>query len=325
MYRIKQAAARAGVSVELLRAWERRYGVVHPDRTASGYRVYDDVAIDRLRAMRHLVDDGWSPSAAATSILESDDDRVRELALADVPGRGAVAASPAGGGFQADATTAPADDLVDRFVVSATALDASAVEADLDAIFARGSFESVMDGLMFPALQLLGAAWAAGRIDVAAEHAATHAVLRRLGSAFQAAGRPNEEAPILVGLPAGSRHEIGALAFAIAARRAGLPVLYLGADLPASDWVEAAATRRAAAAVVGVVTRADRPAADHVVDVLHHARPGILIALGGAGAEIVDPADPGTDGTGAIHLPPRLGDAVEAVRAGLERGRRAAT
>ena len=42
MYTIKQAAARSGLSVPTVRAWERRYGVVHPERTASGYRLYDD-------------------------------------------------------------------------------------------------------------------------------------------------------------------------------------------------------------------------------------------------------------------------------------------
>ena len=72
MYTIKEAAARTGISVALLRAWERRYGVVEPVRTAAGYRVYDDAALDRLRAMRRLVDDGWSPSLAAEAIVRGD-------------------------------------------------------------------------------------------------------------------------------------------------------------------------------------------------------------------------------------------------------------
>ena len=65
MYTIKQAAARAGLTVPVLRAWERRYGIVSPERTPSGYRLYDDAAIARVRAMRRLVDSGMSPSAAA--------------------------------------------------------------------------------------------------------------------------------------------------------------------------------------------------------------------------------------------------------------------
>ena len=62
MYTISEAADRAGVSAELLRAWERRYEIVTPRRTAAGYRLYDEAAIGRVRAMRGLVDEGWTPS-----------------------------------------------------------------------------------------------------------------------------------------------------------------------------------------------------------------------------------------------------------------------
>ncbi|HSW42013.1 MAG TPA: MerR family DNA-binding transcriptional regulator, partial [Patescibacteria group bacterium] len=48
MYTIKQAAALSDLTVPTVRAWERRYGVVHPARTASGYRLYDNEAISRL-------------------------------------------------------------------------------------------------------------------------------------------------------------------------------------------------------------------------------------------------------------------------------------
>ncbi len=316
MYRIKQAAARAGVSVELLRAWERRYGVVHPDRTASGYRVYDDESIERLRAMRHLVDEGWSPSAASDSIRTSDPARVHELAQAPGPASRTPGGEPAGVVTVADVGGTSSGALIEAFVAAGAALDADRVEAVLDEMFARGSFESVMDELLFPALQRLGEAWADGRLDVAAEHAATHAVLRRLAAAFQAAGRPGREPPILVGLPPGSRHEVGALAFAIAARRSGLPVLYLGADLPAVDWVEAMAASHASAVVVGIVTRADRPAADEVVAALIAARPELVIAIGGAGVEPAGPAGPGDIAT---RLPAGLVAAVDIIRSKLGR------
>src|SRR5580765_299435 len=72
MYTIKETAARTSVPVSLLRAWERRYGIVAPLRTPAGYRLYDDAAIDRLRTMRRLVDDGWSPSIAAAAIVHGE-------------------------------------------------------------------------------------------------------------------------------------------------------------------------------------------------------------------------------------------------------------
>ncbi len=267
MYTIKQAAVRSGVSVPLLRAWERRYGIVVPARTPSGYRLYDDAALTRLRTMRRLVDEGWTPSSAAAAVLE---DR-------------APAASPA----PTVDTGRPdeASDLVGGFIDAATRLDAIEVERILDAMLADGTFETAADRHLLPALVALGEAWAAGRLDVAAEHAASHAVLRRLAAAYQAAGGTTPaERSVVVGLPPGARHELGALAFAVAARRAGLPVLYMGPDLPVADWVATVGRTRALAAVIGAISVDDARAAAEVARALQAEDPGLVIALGGGAA-----------------------------------------
>src|SRR5688572_10732779 len=108
MYNIKEAAARAGVSVPVLRAWERRYGIVRPARSAGGYRQFDDATIARVRAMRDLVDRGWSPSSAAAAIVAGT---VSVLPPTDV--------APLGDdGTAAAARSGPASDVVaikDRF------------------------------------------------------------------------------------------------------------------------------------------------------------------------------------------------------------------
>lgn len=297
VYNIKQAASRTGVSVALLRAWERRYGIVAPERTAAGYRLYDDAAIERLRAMRHLVDDGWSASSAAASLRAAGADAIRAI--------NGLPAAPRG-----EPTVAEAEPLVDRFVAAAAALDADAVETTLDEIFARGSFERVAADYVFPALRALGDAWAAGTLDVAAEHAASHAVLRRLAAAFQAAGRAGPGA-VLVGLPPGARHELGALAFAIVARRAGLPIVYLGADVPEADWTRAVNETAAQAVVIGAVTTADLPAAEALARTLLQARPGLVIAFGGPATV------PGQAVDGAMRLPVSLAAAVASLQATL--------
>jgi len=166
-----------------------------------------------------------------------------------------------------------------------------------------------MTDLVFPALRALGAAWAEGVVSVAGEHLASHAVLRRLSGALDAAGRGDPSQPsVVVGLPPGSRHELGALAFAVAVRRGGLPVAYLGADLPVDDW--ARATAGASAAVIGVVTRRDRRNAQAVVRRLRDSRPGLLVAVGGAGSSGVTEA-------GVVSLPPSLEASVAAIHEAL--------
>ncbi len=294
MYNIKQAAARAGVSVPVLRAWERRYGIVHPARSASGYRRFDEADVARVRTMRELVDEGWSPSAASAAILAGSVAVPSETAPAEavVAARGA----PAG----------DAPDLAGRLVAAARELDAGALEVVLDDLFSRGSFERVVDDLLFPALRDLGEAWASGEVSVAGEHLASGAVLRRLGLALDGAARAARGPRVVVGLPPGSRHELGALAFAVAARRVGMDVAYVGADLPAPDWV--AATAQVDAAVIGVPTRQDRRAALDVTRALRKARPSLSIALGGGAA----PAAAGT-----IRLPDTLPEAVDALAEAL--------
>ena len=276
MYTIKEASARSGVGAPLIRAWERRYGVVRPARTAAGYRLYDDATINVLVTMRTLIESGWTASEAA-----------RALAAGEVPVEAVIVddRSKAAATQQADAPSAAADHrarTVDRFVAAAQSTSPADTEAALDAIFAAGSFEAIVDDLLLPATAALGDAWAAGTLSVAAEHAASAAVGRRLAAVYQAAGVPARPS-VLVGLPPGARHELGALAFAAALRRRGVGVLYLGPDVTVEGWIDVAARTRARAAVVGVVVPADRESAAAVIAALK-AQAVPIVAVGGAAA-----------------------------------------
>lgn len=300
MYTIKEAAARAGVSVQVVRAWERRYGVVEPTRSAAGYRLYDEAAIDRLRAMTRLIDDGWAPSTAARHIRELDDDTIRETAEGS-------ASTP-------EITTArPAQVLTEAFVRSAAALDEQGFESVLDEMFASGSFEQVASQLVMPALVAVGDGWATGKLDVASEHAAAAAVQRRLGMAFFAAGVPKDDDIVLVGLPPGTRHDLGALAFATAARRAGVTIRYLGADLPVADWLDAVARTRARGVVIGVIMDDDIQSAINVARSIRAKHANVLLAFGGRASASL--ATTGLEP--AITLPDDLTGAVRALRAEL--------
>jgi len=269
MYTIKEASARTGVGAPLIRAWERRYGVISPVRTPAGYRLYDDATLRVLSAMRALVASGWTASEAARAIAAG------EVAVDEVAPRATpddAIARPVATGHQAA--------MIERFVAAAEATSPSGTEAALDEILASGSFEAVVDDVLLPAAAALGDSWAAGRMSVAAEHAASGAVARRLSGLYQAAGIPARTEAV-VGLPPGSRHELGALAFAAALRRRGVGVLYLGPDVTIEGWVDAVTRTRARVAVIGVVTPADRDAASSVIAALRTT--GVrAVAVGGA-------------------------------------------
>ncbi len=118
---------------------------------------------------------------------------------------------------------------------------------------------------------------------------------------------------VLVGLPPGARHDLGALTFATAARRAGIAVRYLGADLPVSDWLEAIASTKARGVVIGVVIGRDVEAALDVARSIRATHPHVLIAFGGGQAAALP-----TDGLEPLLvLPQDLPSAVQALRTEL--------
>jgi DNA-binding transcriptional MerR regulator/methylmalonyl-CoA mutase cobalamin-binding subunit len=307
MYTIKEASTRSGVGIPLLRAWERRYGVVVPSRSDAGYRLYDDAAIDRLRAMRHLIGEGWSARQAAERVRSAT---VHELAELAAP-RPASTADANRVGIDGGV----AEQLIARLVDAARRIDGRALESALDETFSTSRFEVAMDRVVMPAMRAIGEGWERGEVDVAGEHAASHAVLRRLAMAYEGAGDPGAERPVLIGLGPGSHHELGAFAFAIAARRAGLPVLYLGPDLPVDSWVTAAETRAARGAVLGAPSVTDARRARDVIRALRAARPEMTLAVGGSESGRVSRA------TGALDLPPgAISESVAALRSALRDG-----
>ncbi|MEO5653404.1 MAG: MerR family transcriptional regulator [Marmoricola sp.] len=271
MYTIKQAARLSGVTEASLRAWERRYGVVVPHRNDSGYRVYSQENLAALATMRRLVEGGWSAAEAAEAVRS---------------GTVAIALDSVAGTQSPDGIESPdAAAYGQLFLASAAELDTAGLEESLDGGFALGSFEHVVDSWLFPTLLALGEGWASGEIDVAGEHAASHAVHRRLSSAFEAAGSRSRGPVVVVGLPSGSQHDLGALAFATAIRRRGLDVLYLGANVPADSWETAVQSREARAAVLSVVTPEDRsPALDVARRLLRYDVAPIVCAGGASGA-----------------------------------------
>jgi len=302
MYTIRQAAARTGLAVPTIRAWERRYGVVRPARTAAGYRLYDEVAIARLDAMRRLVeDDGWRPSQASERVLSLGDD-LSELSAVGRPTEAGQASRP--DGDVASRRGSRAAESIDAFLDATRELDIGALDGVLDTTFATQRFEPAMDDVVFPALRGVGERWSSGAIDVAAEHAASETIRRRLGQLYEAAGRPLATKPILVGLPPGSRHELGAFAFAVAARRAGLDVVYLGADVPVESWLRAARETAAPVVVLGVVTKGDVGSARAVADGLSTIDPPPQCLVGGPLAAAL------AKGSGVRLLPETLDAAV---------------
>eukprot|EP01037_Dinobryon_pediforme_P001303 gene1303-1319_t len=175
-------------------------------------------------------------------------------------------------------------DLSQEFLDAARALDEEKLSSILDLVFSRGSFESAVDGWLIPTLRILGNEWVAGRMDIASEHFASSAIMRRLGIALEASSLNLSGQKVIIGTPQGSFHEIGALALSIALRRRGIGVIYLGNNVPAEVWVNAVQRNEGASVVIPVVMESDVPSAQSAVDALAASNSNLIIAVGGANA-----------------------------------------
>ncbi|HEX6148360.1 MerR family transcriptional regulator [Nocardioides sp.] len=262
MYTIKHAAELVGVSVSTLRAWERRYDLIAPRRTDAGYRLYDADSVRALITMRGLVLAGWSARQAAEETRRRTADRSPLKPPAALHG------------------PAPNGD-IEALVRVAEDFDVTGLATVLDHEFSTASFEAVADGWLLPAMRQLGLAWESGRVTVAAEHLVSEGVVRRLNAAFEASGAAARGPRVLVGLPAGARHEVALLAFAVATRRAGLATTYLGADVPTAQWAAAATLGHAVCVVLAVSMPEDVVVLEDVVESLAAAHPALLVAVGG--------------------------------------------
>ena len=300
MYTIKQAALRSGLPIATIRAWERRYDVVQPERTASGYRLYDDAAIERLVAMRHLVEvEGVRPSQAADQVRDGGA-AVADLVRRARPPSLVPSSEPASIGGSAGQSVVDIRDAARR-------MEIATIERVLDEAFAAERFEAATANVVYPALRAIGEDWASGTIDVAMEHAASETIRRRLARFYDAAVDLASPFDVIVGLPPGCQHEIGAMGFAVAARRRGLGVLYLGANVPVASWVRTSNSIGVSVAVVGAVGDADVPAATDVVTALSASANRPVVAVGGRAASAIAAAP------GVVVLPEPMDAAVEVV------------
>lgn len=263
------AAERTGLTADVIRIWERRYGVVEPARNDAGQRVYSDGDVERLRLLRRATEGGRSIGQVAELTSESLAELVREdeAARREAPGRD-------GDGV------GPAVDL-DGLVALALGLDGQALEGRLARHLAELGFAGFAERAAAPLLRHLGDAWHAGEATAAQEHIASVAVRRVLESVRRGGG---EGPAVVVTTLSGERHETGALMAAASAELAGCQVVYLGPDLPAEDVASAARATNARAVCASVVYA---PSPNEVVERFRALRlrlpDDVVVFAGGSG------------------------------------------
>ncbi len=216
-YRIGTVTKLTGLSADVVRVWERRYGAIQPVRSGGGSRLYSDAEISRLRRLRQAIEKGHSIGQVAR-LSEEELDRL----LSNDP-------------FPTTEAGDPYSIVRARFLSAIEVLDVVAADMELSRAATLFPARPLIKNVIVPVLDEIGSRWAHKEFGVAQEHVAT-GLLRNLLSSLFKLYPPTEAAETLVlATLSGERHEFGLLLAALLAATRGWRVIYLGADLPSVE------------------------------------------------------------------------------------------
>ncbi len=215
--RIHRVAKLTGLSKDVIRVWERRFGILKPTRGANRYRNYSDEDVALLRFLKEQLDAGGSIGELA------------KLGREELLGR-ARASAP-----RASFVDNTFSRLLRELLSTLNPFDRVIFEKRLNGAVAVVPFEEALHGILLPLQEQVGQLWHEGHIDVAIEHYVTKHIQQKIFSAMNQLPVAEFGAKVIVACPPGEEHDIAALTVAYRCRVRGCRVYYLGANVPVAS------------------------------------------------------------------------------------------
>jgi DNA-binding transcriptional MerR regulator/methylmalonyl-CoA mutase cobalamin-binding subunit len=241
---IKVVSQMTGLSVHVIRAWEKRYNVVEPERTDTNRRLYSEEDIEKLRLLNEAVHKGHNIGGIANisiqelkSILHQE----KRTALKGV----------------SEELTSDVDSLLSSCIEAVKAYDRKGLETILLKASSKLSQPALIENLVVPLVYKIGDLWHEGIIRVANEHLATASIRSFLANMIEQ-NEPSENAPIIISAtPRGQDHELGAMIVGVTAAPLGWKVIYLGPNLPVEEIAAVADSLEAKVVALSIVYPGD--------------------------------------------------------------------
>jgi DNA-binding transcriptional MerR regulator/methylmalonyl-CoA mutase cobalamin-binding subunit len=298
-YPVRLVALRTGLSPHVLRAWERRYGVVTPRRSEGGQRLYSDLDIERLARLKRLVERGHAISRIASLPLDALA-QLEEASAGDAAKEG-DSADP----LEDQARAKSIQEFNDRALRATLALDAAGLQDVLERAAVTLGVPDFLEMVAVTTLEAIGHGWTERSVTIAQEHLATAVFRRVLGWLLGVYQTDSATHRLVVATPPGERHELGAMMVAVSAALEGWSVTYLGADLPVAELLGAVEQTGAEALALSIVHADDgRGLTTMVQEIRAGLPPTVALLLGGAGAQRVH----ARLGSPDVHLMDSLAD-----------------
>jgi len=295
-----------GLTPDLIRAWERRYGVVQPVRGPRGARVYSLADVRRLRLLAQAVEEGRAIGDVARLSPAELEKIVRRVPEEIKNSAGVVA--------PADVPQVP-EPLEREFWLAIQSFERERLERVLGQALAIWPLETLATAVLSHWLEQVGERWSRGELSIAHEHFVS-ATLRDFLGQLVRTRRVSGAPEIVFATPQGEEHEFGLLLAALLVADRSIPALYLGTNVPEQDLLAAIRSLPVRVLAVSVVNEENRQQAIAWLRKVLRASGPLELWLGGRDAEAVGRAFRAAPVRVLAHLRDLLA-ALEGVRRSL--------
>jgi DNA-binding transcriptional MerR regulator len=215
LYSIKDLERISGVKAHTIRIWEKRYGIVSPQRTESNIRFYCDTEVKKLMNISILLNHGYKISRLAGFDSEELSRKVLEVSM----------------------VTNDHDNQLDNLVVAMIEMDEAKFEKLLNQCIIKEGFENTVFNILYPFFEKIGVLWQAGSINPAHEHFISNLVKQKIYVAIDSIPVPAgpDTKKFLLFLPEWDLHDLGLLVYDYILKSRGYKVIFLGPNVPEED------------------------------------------------------------------------------------------
>lgn len=216
-YSIKDLETLSGIKAHTIRIWEKRYGVITPDRTDTNIRTYCDSDLKKLLNIALLNNHGLKISKISKLNYQDLCEKVEEIATQETS----------------------FDTYIDRLIVSMVDLDRPKFEKILREATDNMGFEDACINVLYPFLQKIGVMWMANSITPAQEHFISNLIIQKMYVATDALYTTEKKKyKAIFFLREGELHEMGLLFYRYLMKKRGVDVIYLGQSVPFDDLIQ---------------------------------------------------------------------------------------
>jgi MerR family transcriptional regulator, light-induced transcriptional regulator len=263
---IRVLSEKTGVAPTTLRAWERRYGLLKPQRTPKGHRLYNSNDVEAVNRIVNLLNENYTISKAINAIkLEEIQEKIETRSDPDKP------------------NTDHWDEFHKRFLTAIEQFDEYKLDNIYNEALSLYPIDLVSSQILRPLLATLGQRWESRDAGIAEEHFFTSYLRNKVGARLHHISGKNQGRRILLACMPGEFHELGSLLFGLSAMSRGYRILFLGADLPLDQIHHVVETTEIDAVLLSAVNVTLRGQISRQLEKLA-ADLSVPVMLGGTGA-----------------------------------------